>query len=935
MVDQTGPTSTGRDAPWALEATLVSLLRQTKTSSELLRRMAEHSKVKVDDISALNGTLGTNNDLLDTANANQGRVIGANNQLRNALLNSSRTMTDIMGQNPGSMFSTIGTEAAIFAHRLASTAPGFSKLLGIVAAFAEVMSLAYGRVADLSTTYRQSYNTGIVFEGGMRGLNRAVFDTGMSLKDLTDAMAKNSAAIAVLGTRRAANLSVEFARISANGAEFGMTLQEATDTAYQYADMQLATGRTMRLSDKELATGAAEFAYKLNEVSQITGKRADQIREELKQTQKNPMLNLYQSIMSDTQRQAYLSNQVLFTAMGESGKEFQEMLATVGTVGMSGLTKIQRDMISMGGVTQQELQRMEQLSKTEGPEAAEELKQRMSAFGESMQKLATNNGHLLVGPMRDTILGFQKMATDSRNLTKLGPQVRKPPDEQQKRFEAARTEFNQNMETLNSAFSDLALHTLPILMPAINVFTWVIKKLTGVVSGAIEIFESIGDMLPNFGAGGTGNVMTGATIAGIFLLVSKSLTLPIARSGIALLTKMLAPVMAWGSRGLGALAEVAPLKAASSMLGKATEGFKELLRKFTGGGAAGGAGSGIFEWFKNLGSGLVSAVKSIGSFFGDALVGVTEYLRKIVGNLAGALSDVMSNLSKGLGDAIGNLSKGLGAALTNIGKGIGDAVGSIGSGVGMALGKILEGLAIGIGAFANPKILIGAGILGLSITLIGAGIAGATWLVGTALPTLAEGMDSFTKIDGDALSRTGMGMQQVALGLAAISAGKLVDSFASFGTTLVNFVTRNDPIKNLMRFAEVADPLAKAGDAMERFATSYEKMANALNLSINTGAFDQLARINVSLPSLLGAAAMAAIAAPAAAAVAATPTTTPTTPGGQATAEEERRERDRKHRESVDLLRAMVDKLNELIDTENSNTRSLARAYQTGAGVVY
>ena len=103
-----------------------------------------------------------------------------------------------------------------------------------------------------------------------------------------------------------------------------------------------------------------------------------------------------------------------------------------------------------------------------------------------------------------------------------------------------------------------------------------------------------------------------------------------------------------------------------------------------------------------------------------------------------------------------------------------------GSAGGSKVGIFLTGLSTGLKTLSNPKILVGATILGGSITIIGAGIAGATWLIGKTLPSLATGLQAFDKVDGDKLSKIGTGMAGMAAGLLAIGGPKIPDVIGSF-----------------------------------------------------------------------------------------------------------------------------------------------------------
>jgi hypothetical protein len=83
------------------------------------------------------------------------------------------------------------------------------------------------------------------------------------------------------------------------------------------------------------------------------------------------------------------------------------------------------------------------------------------------------------------------------------------------------------------------------------------------------------------------------------------------------------------------------------------------------------------------------------------------------------------------------------------------------------------------------QIALGGTAIAAVIIQVGAAIAGATWLLGKTLPTLAEGFMSFTKIDGKALVETGKGIGALGLALAAFGVGS---PLAAAGTVLGNIL---------------------------------------------------------------------------------------------------------------------------------------------------
>ena len=224
---------------------------------------------------------------------------------------------------------------------------------------------------------------------------------------------------------------------------------------------------------------------------------------------------------------------------------------------------------------------------------------------------------------------------------------------------------------------------------------------------------------------------------------------------------------------------------------------------------------------------------AIGEKIGDAFKSMltnTTVLTAVGGAIAAlfaasAIKNALSSAVSGMfggggGDGGGKGGKGGkgGNAGAKMGRNVGGFVGGIAGGA-------MEGAAKGLAAFANPQILVGATILGLSITAIGAGIAGAAWLTGKALPTFVDGIKSFEELDGAAISSAASGMLDLSLAMAAFGAGTAV---AGLGT-LVGGITEgigklfgaDDPLTKLEKFSAANIDAAKVkanAEAMVAFA---------------------------------------------------------------------------------------------------------------------
>jgi len=200
-----------------------------------------------------------------------------------------------------------------------------------------------------------------------------------------------------------------------------------------------------------------------------------------------------------------------------------------------------------------------------------------------------------------------------------------------------------------------------------------------------------------------------------------------------------------------------------------------------------------------------------------------------------AVTGAIGGLFSGGGGGGGGGGKGRGRG-GGVGKGAGAAVGNF---VGSMGAGVMKGAATGLAAFANPQILVGAGILGGAITAVGAGIAGAAWLLGKSLPTFVDGLKSFEEIDGTALSTAATGMLDLSLGMAAFGAGTAV---AGLGT-MVGGITEgigklfgaDDPLTKLKTFSDTKIDAAQVksnAEAMKDFSDAMGAAASAPGESI-------------------------------------------------------------------------------------------------------
>ena len=174
----------------------------------------------------------------------------------------------------------------------------------------------------------------------------------------------------------------------------------------------------------------------------------------------------------------------------------------------------------------------------------------------------------------------------------------------------------------------------------------------------------------------------------------------------------------------------------------------------------------------------------------------------------------------------------------------------------MGSGGTLKGLAEGLGAFANPKILLGATIFGSSvgiiITTVGAGLAAATWLMGKALPTLVEGIKSFQDLDGEKLKSAGAGIFELGKGLAIFGVGSSAAGIGNLMDNIGSLFGGKTPIDKLVDFSKLDIDAPKVKNNAEALAAFGEAMAKAGLGSASTGIGNLVGNISDGIGKLVG-----------------------------------------------------------------------------------
>jgi lysozyme len=220
----------------------------------------------------------------------------------------------------------------------------------------------------------------------------------------------------------------------------------------------------------------------------------------------------------------------------------------------------------------------------------------------------------------------------------------------------------------------------------------------------------------------------------------------------------------------------------------------------------------------------VLAAKAMGGKAG----GMVDAAKGVIGNITGRAAPAMTTVA--------TAAPAAGAAMTGATSAASKNAAGVVENLGQGGGNMLQGAAKGLAAFANPQVVLGAAGLGAAITAIGAGIAGATWILGKALPSLMEGLQSFEKIDGDKLVKSGKGIAALGGGLAVFSAGGVAAGFgaiaSSIGEGLAGFFGAKTPFQKIEEFSK----LNIDADKVENNARAFTAFGKAMAVTGGGGA---------------------------------------------------------------------------------------------------
>ena len=882
IIDEKASTG-GADAIWARESTLQFIANQTKSSTDYIKGLAKN-KLSTKELEAID-----KDSLKATKQTNVGINLLSTNldknvsMLNNSLLSSFRSVVsavaDVSRNGLVSTLSSFANQSSASLKKLSAASEGamasMFELPLILTELAVVFGEVYEHTIKLSDQYQKMYENGINFTSGLSGMTKAAGDLGISTSALVETFNQFSSTVTYLGVDKATKLAKQFTDLNRISGDLGLTNEQAANAVLEYSDMLRTTGQLAGKTNDELVKGAKAYYEELNLTTYLTGKNRKELQKEIDDRRKNPDFNLALANLPREVREQVSNSLTGLSTLGPttaklvqdsmgsifSGKgpvagimdkseqliagtntAFQDIMQQVAKEAESGEVSMATRLKLVDALKNSSLAAQSNLSGTSSAAASAadmitQMNMENESYAESQRKLSKQ--------AQDIFDQHKTNETYNQILERLARDKSKDLNAQ---MVLSENRLGKSAETLMAAFNTLLAKAVVPLTPAlilladgvteaangmidaIDDIEWIFSGLSSLLSDAVTALRPISDwFIDRLKAAGVGLemiiqyitplrlVFDGITsAAGKVISVFKTI-------GGWLFSDRDADISSGDKSPNGNNKTVISRLFEGGFIVAATVVIGKILMRL-GGGILGGTGrllgllkppnlpdmpnapklpkiggaiGGIGNTLSKAGTALSGSIRGFGSIISDTVTSVTGIIAKVSGDL----KTVIVNIS-----------------------------GAIGKGAGELLGGLMTGLATGFEAFASGPVFVGAGVFAAAIAAIGAGIAGATWIIGEALPNLAAGLKSFDNVNGKNLAAVGIGMAGIGAGILALGAADVISAFGGLMKSVLSlFGIKNDPIEKFKRFGELAEPLNKVAPVMKMFSDAWTQTLSALN----------------------------------------------------------------------------------------------------------
>ncbi len=395
-----------------------------------------------------------------------------------------------------------------------STLSGMFKNFGMTGGILQSVAESFDYTLD---TFEELSQVGAQFANDMLAMRQAAVEARLPLSEFAGLVANNAGALATLfrttedGVQRLIGFTKGVRDAAGEEGLFGLgiTVEELNEYLGTYLERERFRGRMAQISQQEVVTRTIAYAKELDLLAKITGVQRKQMDEDVKAQQVDAVFQrALRGMNADQRDQANLLVAALKNVNPELAEQAKSLIATgigfgdfgqllMGTnpelveilknfKGLVSSGKSATDIMGMLGSTGRNFN-----DNFPDPEIFRFGAQGFADVGNAMEALA-----LITGEDIEVLKERQKRQSQLNKL--LGP-------------------FREEMRKLQSAFEDIKVDFLQMLVPFIKTFT---EFLKGPFKG---IIERVGQIIENFDGEKLGKWIVGALAATILFDTAKQI----------------------------------------------------------------------------------------------------------------------------------------------------------------------------------------------------------------------------------------------------------------------------------------------------------------------------------------------------------------------------------------------------------------------------
>lgn len=234
----------------------------------------------------------------------------------------------------------VTTGFSIFGFSLGKSADGLAEIVGLGLDISSKLVSENLRLAQtITNSFTKLSESGVVFASSLDNMIRSSSEAGLTIDRFVEFVSKNNQALSGLAGNVGGN-AVMLLKMGKNIGQVNRALlvsygsyEALADGVAQYADLQRQLGYVDLRNQEQLTRGATDYLIRQRELTTLTGKRADQLREEERRRNQELDYALKKGRLNEVQQRNLEATMGIAARFGPEAEAYiKEFFATGGRV---------------------------------------------------------------------------------------------------------------------------------------------------------------------------------------------------------------------------------------------------------------------------------------------------------------------------------------------------------------------------------------------------------------------------------------------------------------------------------------------------------------------------------------------------------------------------------------------------------------------------